>query len=85
MPSGSDHYQEAERLTAEAKRLPPGAHAQRHALLMEAQVHATLADTAAKIADHIALTFSASEAWREALSDREREPIRGDVEPEAGD
>jgi hypothetical protein len=41
----------------------------------KAQVHATLADTATKMADHIKLTFSASEALaRGALGAREREP-----------
>jgi hypothetical protein len=83
MTSGAYHYRESERLTAKAQQLPEDAHAQRRDLLAEAQVHATLAETAATMAGHLSLTFTATEAWREALGEPEREAIQGNPEPEA--
>lgn len=84
MTSGAYHYRESERLTAQAQQLPADAHAQRRELLAEAQVHATLAETAATMAGHVNLTFTATEAWREALTEPERKAIYGEAEPEAG-
>lgn len=87
MTSGPEHYRLAERYAAEAAEIldssasDPADATPRAAL---AQVHATLAATAAGLARHLGATFTTEEAWRDAtgLARPGRRPvIEGTTEP----
>ena len=83
--SGPQNYRRAEQLADEAyKRLGRGEEESAAAWAAVAAVYAQLAGTAAEMAGHLPLTLAAQDGWEDVLSGERRQPIRGEVEPEAG-
>jgi hypothetical protein len=65
--TGPEHYRHAEHLAEYAQQLTGNEDPAAGPMAVLAQMHATLASSAAVIGAHLGLTFSAEEAWREAI------------------
>jgi hypothetical protein len=80
--AGPWHYQRAEFWERRAAQWAEGSE-QRARLTATAQVHATLAQVAAEMQQHLRMPHSLAEEWERALSPRRPERV-ADREAEAG-